>query len=114
MFLKIMISLFSLTISFSAAAEKMPKRPPNASPAQCLDLAIKTAKTLDTLTERGDAKDDVTTISEVEFIDADISYSKFLTYNFGNGESYLEVIIEADRYAKGECMFRSATIMLQE
>lgn len=114
MFSKLMMTLASLAISFSAAAVEMPKRPANASPAQCLDLAIKTAKTLDTVTERSDAEADVTAKSEVEFSEAAIDYMKILTYSFGNGESYLEVVIQADRYEKGQCTFQSATVISQE
>ncbi len=114
MLTKLMIALVSLSISLSAAAEKRPKRPAKPNPAQCIELAMKIATALDAVNDRSDSEDKVTTKSEVEYFDANMDYSKFLTYNFGDGESYLEVIIEADRYEKRECFFRSAQIQLQE
>lgn len=118
MFPKFIITLISVSISLSAslsfAAEKMPKRPVNPSPAQCLDLAIKTAKAIDAVADRSDSNDNLDVKSEVEYIDANMKYGQFLIYNFGDGESYLEVKYEANRYETGDCSLQSATIVYQE
>lgn len=98
-------------VSISAFAAK-PNQESSAS--QCLAKAKQIAKSLDQINGNHYADMVVTMTVEKVYLDAYGEDVAFAAYNFGNGESYLEIVINPDYYEKGDCKFVSAQVISQE
>lgn len=100
-----------LAISISVYAAKPAKE---VTPSQCLHKAKQIAKNLDEINGDVFAKQVITATVTTEYNDADLENTSVATYTFGEGESYLEVVIRPDYYRNGDCNFVSATIISQD